>query len=254
MDYKPFADAISAANSAQAPATPYAELANMYRSSFQLPLAGAGAAGIGAAAGFNRQVQDQNDSVARQKKIDDLKEKISGIKDMFDPSKYKQIRREDGGFDYYDPQGKQIQLNQYAQITGKRPYDILKDSENSVDLQYIQDYKSMQELANAFANGDKEYLDKLPDNMKQYLKGKTMNDVMLDFKKQYPQVYIGMGSTPLRSADQQDTGSYPIFNDIAKSGGFEQGQNNFFQNLLNALYNNKGLYNGQLPPQLKQFS
>lgn len=227
MDYQNFANAITQGNASGAPATPYPELAALMKSSFQLPQVTAGAGGIANLASMKTKQEDQANEVGRQQKIDELKTKISGIKDMFDPGKYTQQRNDDGGFDFFAPDGSKIDLSQYAKVTGKKAVDILKDSENSNDLQYIQDYKSLQELANAFANGDKDYIDKLPDQMKDYLKGKTMSDVMNDFKKQYPQIYGMQGqNTPLRQGGAEDTGTYPIFNSLSQGGDTQQQQQN----------------------------
>lgn len=256
MDYKNFQNAITAAGNTQAPATPYPELAALMRSSFQTPLSKVGVAGIGNVSGLKSKQDEQAASVARQQQIDDIKTKMSATQDMLDPKKYTQQRSQDGGYDFFDPSGKKIDIGQYSQVTGKSPKDILKNSENPIDQQFTQDYKSLQELSNAFANGDKDYINKLPQQMQDYLKGKTMSDVMTDFKKQYPGIYqtgqgLGSGQQPSQNAlrgpaqgpADSTTTDYPIFNQISSGGQPQnqpqaqqsQGTGNFLQDILNRL-------------------
>jgi hypothetical protein len=75
-----------------------------------------------------------------------LKEKAQNLKDMQDPNNYKQVLKDDGGFDFFDPAGKKISVQAYSQVVGKRPSDILAKSENSLDRQYVQDHKYTEML------------------------------------------------------------------------------------------------------------
>lgn len=242
MDYKPFADAVGAANNVQAPSTPYPELAAMMRSSFQLPLAQGGMEGIAGMSSVKRQQDDAAAAKAQAEKIAMLKEEAAKAKDMLDPKKYQQVRKDDGGYAFYAPDGSPVSVGDYARITGKSFKDVLKDSENNIDQQYLQDYKSMQELANAFANGDKKYLDALPNEMKDYMKGKTMADIMKDFKSQYSGLYgtgvgLGNGQGQLRTPDQAQGDTYPVFHDMAqRNAPVPDAQPNFLQETLKRLF------------------
>lgn len=205
MDYKNFQQAITQAPQIQAP-TSNPALGGLFNSTFQLAQSNRGAQGIGGAAA----IQGQHDAAVQQASINsqasDIKDKIQAIKDQNDPNKYQKVQKDDGGFDFYDPAGNKINVQQYAQVTGKPVASILKDSQNNIDIQYTQDYKTMQDIANAYANGDKSYLDKLAKDSgdPNFFKGKTAADVMQLFKSGYPNVY-GQGTTggqQLRNVDQ----------------------------------------------------
>lgn len=66
-----------------------------------------------------------------------------------------QIKKDDGGFDYYDAYGKRVNLWTFAQYTGKDPRDILKNSENALDMQFVADYDNTEKAMKAYA-GNKQ--------------------------------------------------------------------------------------------------
>lgn len=133
-------------------------------------------------------IADANAATAAKQKIQDIQERIQKIKDLQDPSKYQQVRTKDGGFSYFDPAGKQVSLKQYSSITGKLPAQILKDSENVLDHQFLNDYKKLEDFMNATTSGDKK---KVQEFQTAYpgLKGVTMDYVINNFKTHYPNVY-----------------------------------------------------------------
>lgn len=59
--------------------------------------------------------------------------------------------RDDGGFGFYGPDGKEISASQYANNTGQKLTDILKDSQNPIDVRYIKDQKAMTDYLQAKA-------------------------------------------------------------------------------------------------------
>lgn len=144
--------------------------------------------------------QEQMAAEARANAVADLKDKLQQAKDMQDPSKFSIQKAQDGGLRYFDPMGKPISLSQYTQVTGKNPSDILKNSDNMLDKQYVNDYKNMEGIVNAFANGDKGFLDKLDPATKQKIQGYGNNDqermtnMMNAFRNLYPNVYGGSGT------------------------------------------------------------
>lgn len=82
-------------------------------------------------------------------------------KEAEDPSKAQMKLRPDGlGYNFFDGAGKQIGINQFSMITGKRPDEILADSANPRDQKFVQDYRAMREISNAWVNGDTETLAK----------------------------------------------------------------------------------------------
>lgn len=155
-----------------------------------------------AAGGFasqKGQEADQADEAAR-------KAKIAELQNQADPSKYQKVRKTDGGFQFLDPSGKEIDINTFAQRTGQRRVDILKDSENPIDQQYINDWSNANDLAQAFYNGDqatqKAFVDQNPE-----LKGRTPADFMSELIKKYPHMY-GRGTY---QQTVQNRGSGPAF-------------------------------------------
>lgn len=116
----------------QTPTSPlgsFPELSAMYRSSFQLPFSAAQAG----AQSYNDQV-----SIANQK----ANESANAAKN------YQSVARQDGGFGFYDPSGKEITAAQYASVTGKSPSDVLKHSINPIDIGYQKDFKDLQDYMN----------------------------------------------------------------------------------------------------------
>jgi hypothetical protein len=105
-------------------------------------------------------ISDANAATAAKQKLQDINDRLLQIKDLQDPSKYQQVRTKDGGFSYFDPSGKQISIQQYSQATGKLPSDILKGSDNTLDHQYLNDYKQLEDFINAAQSGDSKTLDK----------------------------------------------------------------------------------------------
>ena len=124
---------------------------------------------------------DAADKAARDAKIQDLANKL-------DPSKYQKIRKSDGGFDFKDPNGNNIDVNTYAKITGQRVVDVLKDSENPVDQEYVNDWSNMNTLMQAMYNGDTDTVNSFISQNPQ-LKGETPQDLMNELIRKYPHLY-----------------------------------------------------------------
>lgn len=112
------------------------------------------------------------------------------LQDKLDPSKYKQVRKEDGGFAFYDPTGKEIDIADYASVTGLRRVDILKDSENPIDQQYMQDYSTINDITQALWTGDKETVDGLKGQYPQlFTQGMTPEMLSKQLMDWYPHMY-----------------------------------------------------------------
>ena len=144
-----------------------------------------GLSGGGALAGQRAQEADAADKAAREAQMRSLSDKL-------DPSKYRRERKADGGFAFFDPSGKEIGIDRYAQVTGLRLADILKDSENPIDQEFVNDWTNMNDLAQAMYNGDTDtinaFIDQNPD-----LKGVKPENLMVELIKKYPHLY-GRGS------------------------------------------------------------
>lgn len=120
---------------------------------------------------------------------------LQKAKDQIDPSKYQRIRKNDGGFAFYDPSGKEIDIDTFAKATGNRRTDVLKDSENPLDQQFIGDFAAMNDLAQAIYQNDREtitsYMSAYPDLFKGGMpKPEDLNKTLLE---KYPHIF-GMGN------------------------------------------------------------
>jgi hypothetical protein len=144
--------------------------------------------------------------------------KIQQLQDMSDPNKYKAIRKNDGGFDFKDPAGNPIDINTYAQRTGISRADILKNSDNPVDQQFVNDYNNVNTVMQAAFNKDQATVDEfkrqnnVPANMpiNDYLK-----NVLI---KKYPHLY-GLGSYGDTVKNFGNPGAAFSTNNIGSSGG-----------------------------------
>lgn len=129
-------------------------------------------------------------------------EAVSRQQDMLDPSKYRVIPLNDGGFDFVAPNGQKISASQYAQISGKTEADILKLSTNPIDISYRQDYNNLQKYINnkISSKGDPnsdaaKQARAIEAKVKQQygvdLSKANISDVLQSFQAAYPTVYGG---------------------------------------------------------------
>lgn len=131
------------------------------------------------------------------------------IIDEDDPSKAQMVMRPNGeGYDFYNGAGKKIGINEFSLIVGKKPAEILADSDNPRDQRFVQDYKTISALSNAWVNGDQETLSKFreadPKKFNELIsKYKTPGDMMKGFTQFYSDYY---GSTQ----DKNQIGNQPF--------------------------------------------
>lgn len=182
MDLQALRSAVQGANSltSGAPILGGApELQKFYDINAQLPQSAAGAQALASNANVESKIQQQ----ALTNKINDLKAKASG-------EGYTRTKAPDGGWNFFDNQGNSISAYQFANATGNNPADVLKDSENPIDIQYNQDYNNLQDFFAASMSGDKEakalYLADNPG-----LDQMSPKQVLDSFKQAYPTVYGG---------------------------------------------------------------
>lgn len=139
------------------------------------------------------------------------KEQEAQVNLMNDPSKYQQLRKDDGGFAFFDPAGKEIDIDAFAKKTGQRRIDILKDSENPIDQQFIRDFDMTDLVSQAIYQNDTETLQGLAEDHPEVFKsGATQQGIMEELMRKYPHIY-GRGSyeQTLKNA------SRPLFNQSA---------------------------------------
>ena len=183
--------AVLGATNIQSPSSPlgsFPELAKLYQSTFQLPQSTAGAGALGNIA--KQQVEEQK--AAAQARKQQLANKL-------DPSKYEVRAKDDGGYDFFDPEGNQIDIATYAQFTGKRPVDVLKDSQNPIDVQYVEDYKNLQDFMQAVVNQRTEVVKAFTDKedaLKKYSTPGGLDKLISDFKKYYQRYYVPRTAQP----------------------------------------------------------
>lgn len=101
----------------------------MYQSSFQLPLS---------QAGMTSQSNADQITVANQK----------AAAAAAGQGQYKQIPLSDGGFGFVDPNGKQISASEYAAAKGMSITDVLKNSQNPIDIGHAKDFQDLQNYIN----------------------------------------------------------------------------------------------------------
>lgn len=151
-----------------------------------------------------------------------IKDKIAQIQYNSDPKNFKIIQKPDGGQDYADPTGKKITLLQYSQATGLKPHEVLGNSSNRLDQQYVNDYNNLQALTNAALSNDNASLQKIAtqlwgDNGKyakdskeqkaadaknaqamqraQQFKQSNPDDIIKKFVAYYPNIYTNLPQT-----------------------------------------------------------
>ncbi len=196
----------------------FPELAQYYSAASKLPQVSAGVGALSGAAKTQYGDQLAQDDYNRQVKAAELKDQASQMKDIAtNPEKYyKQVLKPDGGYDFLDPAGKKITVQTYAQAVGKQPSQVLAKSENSLDRQFIQDHKHVEETVNAIYNNDGAYFTKLqkedPEEytaLREIIKGagnneKAVQDILNKFKSAYPNVYnSASGQSPQQRGPQK---------------------------------------------------
>jgi hypothetical protein len=150
---------------------------------------------------------------ARKLQIQNLSDKAQTMQDQGNPAKYQKVGKADGGFNFFDGAGNPITVQQYSQTKGTTPKQVLANSDNSLDQQYIAHYKLTQDLSNAIVNNDAKARDKIykaNPGLQQATKGLTGQQILEQFIKAYPHVYGGNGpQTPLQSLGQDFGGAPP---------------------------------------------
>lgn len=187
--------AIRDAHNIQAPSSPlgsFPELQQFYRIGFQLPQSMGGLSSLTARDQQAEEQRQRDAAVAKEAAINKLKQEMQNTQDAVDPKNFRKVQKEDGGYDFFDGAGHKISIQQYAQATGQRPTKILSDSENSLDRQYLADYKNLNELLNATAQNDTKKLESMykeNPGLKDSIQGLKPDDLIRQFRQAYPNIY-----------------------------------------------------------------
>lgn len=151
---------------------------------------------------------------------------IQALKDKLDPGNYKAAKdREDGGFSFYDPDGNQIGIDKYAAVTGVNPADILSESDNPFDLQYVNDYKNTRGLVEAVQNGDRDAIETYKSQNADVGK-MTPEELMRQLIKKYPHIY---GNGNYKDSYQNNNNPLLRMPTGTSGGGFSSGNNYGFE-------------------------
>lgn len=124
-------------NPLNSPLGKFPELAAMYQNNFQAPVLNAQ---------VNAQSSHDQTLLANQKASADAESQKQQY--LSDPSNYQQVARPDGGYGFYDASGKEISAQDYAAATGKSVPDVLRNSQNPIDIGFQKDYKDLQDYIN----------------------------------------------------------------------------------------------------------
>lgn len=140
----------------------------------------------------------------------ELEEKVKA--DATDPSKAQMRLNPDGkGYFFLDGTGKQININQYSMLTGKRPDEILENSADPRDQQFVQDYRTMRDISNAWVNGDNATLAKYrqadPEKFNQLVNNYKSPAEMVNAFVSYYDDYYGSGGSKDRTTFSPSPGA-----------------------------------------------
>lgn len=163
-------------------------------------------ASLGSNAAYGDEVAEvgvRNAEIDRANALRTETERLRSLKEAADPSNWRKVRKEDGGFDFLDGAGKKVSAWDYSKATGKNPAQVLSDSMNSKDLQFREEYERLEEVMSAVNNGDTEYFEKLneqfKDDPKELAKIRNLQsmkpvDIMNRFRDHYQNVFsLGRG-------------------------------------------------------------
>lgn len=148
--------------------------------------------------GKKMAIQADNEERARKENIQIEQARKKQEKDYEDlkndPSKAYMQLGEDGRYKYFNGAGQMMNINQFSLLTGKRPDEILADSENPEDQKFVSDYQTMKAFANAWVNGDNETLKKFreadPEKYNQLISTyKSPAEMVKGFRDYYSDYY-----------------------------------------------------------------
>lgn len=168
--------------------------------------------GVGAATGRTAVVQGQQDEAKRRQAFEASQRAAAAeaakIEDKLDPSKARMVPKDDGGYDFYDGSGEKINVFRFSRLTGARPDEILKDSYNPRDQQFVQDYSTLRQFTSAWANGDNETLSKMraadPDTFNRLVtEYQSPSEVIAAFRGQYAE-YFSDANAPGQTAPRDN--------------------------------------------------
>jgi hypothetical protein len=201
MDTGYFLDAIRGGANMAAPASNNQALANSFLGGFRADAVEKGAQGYGAVAAQTAEDDERKRKAAEAARLKELQ-------DQLDPTKYQKLRKDDGGFAFYDPAGNEISIDDYSKRTGQRRAELVADSENPIDQQYLHDYNQLDKVTQALYNNDQMTIQQLTQAKPDMFGGGVKpQDLMKKLAEQYPHMY-GRG----KYEDTLKNWGKPLFN------------------------------------------
>lgn len=163
-----------------------------------------------------------NDAVAvanaKAAQAAELQRKQQLVADLSDPNKYQQLPKEDGGYTFLSPNGKEISAFDYSRITGKSIDSILADSQNPIDIGFNKDWANLNDYLDAWYQGDKDKVKQFQDAQPELKSITDPQDIVNRFRQAYPTVF-GQGGFAGKGTAGQPTGSTYIPYVPNQSGG-----------------------------------
>lgn len=193
------------------------ELAALYQSTFQLPQSSGATSAIG---------QQTQDIVSAQKAAAAAARAAAKKKewDPTEPRNYKRVKKSDGGYDFFDKDGKPVDIATLTQRTGTKPSEWIDDSENPIDIQYREDYNNLQDYASAVLSGNRKKVDayrKSEPGLSRYDGRSGIDNLMREFQSSYKRYYVpsAYGYAPGKTVvPAPTTGNNYGFGDTAEVG------------------------------------
>ncbi len=116
-----------------------------------------------ASAGAGRGAQiEASRKQAEANSIQEKKDRAALIEKNLKGEDWEQVKKDDGGYDYYDALGNKVDLWTFSKYTKKDPRKLLSDSQNRLDQQFNEDWDNTEEMMKAYAGGTQnEFYEKL---------------------------------------------------------------------------------------------
>ena len=185
-----------------------ANLQNLAQLQFSAGAAGlaTGAFGADAKAAADKEEANKRAAAAAadaEQKKKDAYDKI--LAELKDPKNYRQELNDKGGYDFYNPMGEKISVQEFSQATDRQISDILKDSKDGADIQFKKDYEDLMSYGRAL-QGNEEDVKKFRDDKKyksflEKYKDKSYADVVNDFRTSYAGYFQPKQLDTLQSRD-----------------------------------------------------
>lgn len=127
--------------------------------------------------------------------------------DLADPKNYIKQVADDGGWNFYKPDGTPISVLEYSRVVGKQVPDVLSGSQNQQDADFADSYKSLLEYGRALQGDDAAVTAfKTSKNGKDFLsnpenKNQTYETVVAAFNKNYGKYLQPLQTDTLASKD-----------------------------------------------------